>query len=100
MCSAPLRGADGDVVGAWVFWGLESSDARSRAEQFARVSAAPVGSTLQLLKHGQINPLRRLIRKWRLFERKSFWISAAAIVLLVLLVLALPDQLRLRRSSR
>jgi biotin carboxyl carrier protein len=82
VCSAPLRGADGGVVGAWVFWGLETSDARFRAEQFARVSAAPVGCTLQLLKHGQINPARRLIRKWRLFERRSFWISAAAVVLL------------------
>ncbi len=82
VCSAPLRSAGGAVVGAWVFWGLGSSDARWRIEQFARVSAAPVGSTLLLLKHGQINPARRLIRKWRLFERKSFWISAAALVLL------------------
>jgi biotin carboxyl carrier protein len=82
ICSAPLRGADGSVVGAWVFLGFESADARWRTEQFARVSAGPVGSALQLLRHGQINPLRRQIRKWRLFERKSFWISAAAVVLL------------------
>lgn len=82
VCSAPLKGTDGEVIGAWVFWGLESSDSRWRVEQFARLSAVPVGSTLQLLKHGQINPLRRLIRKWRLFERKSFWISTVAIVLL------------------
>jgi hypothetical protein len=82
VCSAPLRGADGSVVGAWVFWGLESSDARWRVEQFARLSAAPIGCSLQLLKHGQMNAARRLARKWRLFERRSFWISAAAFVLL------------------
>jgi len=81
VCSAPLRTSGGDVVGAGVFWGLETGDARSRAERFARVSAAPVGTSLQLLKHGQINPVRRLVRKWRLFERKSFWITTAAIVL-------------------
>ncbi len=33
VCSAPLRSADGGVVGGWVFWGLETSDARSRGEQ-------------------------------------------------------------------
>jgi biotin carboxyl carrier protein len=82
ICSAPLRGADGAVVGAWVFWGFESTDMRWRTEQFARVSAGPVGSSLQLLQHGQINPLSRQLRKWRLFERKSFWISAAAVMLL------------------
>ena len=83
VCSAPLRGADGGVVGGWIFWGLETSDARSRAERFARVAAAPVGTSLQLLKHGQINPVRRLLRKWRLLERKSFWITIAAIFLSV-----------------
>jgi multidrug efflux pump subunit AcrA (membrane-fusion protein) len=82
VCSAPLRGSDGNVVGAWVFWGLETADARGRAERFARVSAAPVGTALDLLKHAQVNPVRRLVRKWRLFERKSFWIAMAAIVLL------------------
>jgi multidrug efflux pump subunit AcrA (membrane-fusion protein) len=82
VCSGPLRGSDGSVIGGWIFWGLETSDARSRAERFARVSAAPVGVSLQLLKHGQINPVRRLVRKWRLLERKSFWIAIASIVLL------------------
>jgi biotin carboxyl carrier protein len=84
VCSAPLRSSDGGVAGAWVFWGLETSDARRRAERLARVAAAPLGVSLQLLKHGQVNPVRRLIRKWRLFERKSFWITMAAIVLLCL----------------
>jgi len=82
VCSAPLRSFDGSVVGGWIFWGLETSDARSRGERFARVSAGPVGVSLQLLKHGQINPVRRLIRKWRLFERKSFWIAIASVFLL------------------
>ena len=58
VCSAPLRSADGAVAGGWVFWGLETSDARSRSEKFARVAAAPVGTSLLLLKHGQINPVR------------------------------------------
>ena len=82
VCSAPLRSADGAVVGGWVFWGLENSDARSRGERFARVAAAPVGTSLVLLKHGQINPVRRLIRKWRLLERKSFWIAIASLFLI------------------
>jgi multidrug efflux pump subunit AcrA (membrane-fusion protein) len=82
VCSAPLRTSNGDVVGAWVFWGLETADTRDRAERFARVAAAPVGTALDLLKHGQVNPIRRMIGKWRLFERKAFWISAAAIILL------------------
>ena len=82
VCSAPLRGADGEVAGAWIFWGLDGFDARLRAERFARVSAGPVGSALQLLKHGQSNPARRAIRKWRLFERKSFWIACAGVLLL------------------
>ncbi len=82
VCSAPLRGADGAVVGGWVFWGLENSDARLRGQRFARVAAGPVGSSLVLLKHGQLNPLRRLIRKWRLLERKSFWIAIASVFLL------------------
>ena len=62
--------------------GSKSPDARSRAERFATVSAGPVGSSLLLLKHGQMNPVRRLIRKWKLFERKSFWITSAAVFLL------------------
>ena len=28
VCSAPLRGADGKIVGAWAFWGFESADTR------------------------------------------------------------------------
>jgi biotin carboxyl carrier protein len=84
VCSAPLRTADGEVVGAWVFWGLQSGDARIRAERFARVSAAPLGTSLQLLKQGQLNPVRRLIRKSRLLERKSFWVAVAAMLLLCL----------------
>lgn len=82
ICSAPLRATDGEIVGAWVFWGLDSADARTRAEQFASVASSPVGTALQLLKHGQVNPVRRLVRKWRLLERKSFWIAAAAVALL------------------
>ena len=82
VCSSPLRGADGEVAGAWDFWGLETPDARSRAERLARVASRPVGSALQLLKHGQSNIVKRSIRKWRLFERKSFWIATAGAVLL------------------
>lgn len=82
ICSSPLRGADGAIVGGWIFWGLDSSDKRSHGERFARVAAAPVGASLALLKQGQVNPVRHLIRKWRLFERKTFWISTAAVVLL------------------
>ena len=82
VCSAPLRGCDGGVVGGWIFWGLETSDARSRGERFARVAAGPVGASLLLLKHGQINPVRRLVRKWRLLERKSFWIAIVSVFLI------------------
>ena len=82
VCSAPLRGADGAVVGGWIFWGLETSDARWHGERFARVAAGPVGASLVLLKHGQTNPVRRSIRKWRLLERKSFWIAIASLFLL------------------
>jgi biotin carboxyl carrier protein len=82
VCSSALRGADGDVLGAWIFWGLDTPDERTRAERFAKVSSNPVGSALMLLKHGQMNPVRRMIRKWKLFERKSFWITSAAVFLL------------------
>jgi biotin carboxyl carrier protein len=82
VCSAPLRGADGKIAGAWVFWGLESTDGLMRAERFARVASGPIGSSLLLLKQGQLNPARRLIRKWRLLERKTFWIVIASLVLL------------------
>jgi biotin carboxyl carrier protein len=84
ICSAPLRSADGSVIGGWVFWGLDTADARERVRQFAAVSAVPLGCSLQMLKNGQINPARRMIRKWRLFERWSFWIATSLVVLLCL----------------
>jgi multidrug efflux pump subunit AcrA (membrane-fusion protein) len=82
VCSASLRASDGEVVGAWAFWGIGSGGECLRAERFARVSAAPIGTSLKLLKQGQVNPARRLIRKWRLFQSKAFWITIAATVLL------------------
>jgi biotin carboxyl carrier protein len=84
VCSAPLRAVEGEAVGAWVFWGVEGVEARTHAERFARVSAAPLGTALQLVRQGQVNPVRRLIRKWRLLERKSFWASVAVLALLCL----------------
>jgi hypothetical protein len=83
VCSAPVRGVDGSVVGAWIFWGLETAEECARAERFARVSSAPVGTALQLLHSGQLNPVRRLLRKWRLFERKAFWLTLAGVFLLL-----------------
>ena len=84
ICSAPLRDNDENVAGAWVFWGLETADDRTRAQRFALASSGPIGGTLHLLQHGRLGAVKRYLRKSRLLRRKSFWvgIGIAALALL------------------
>ncbi|MGD9128752.1 MAG: biotin/lipoyl-binding protein, partial [Planctomycetia bacterium] len=95
VVSSPLQNTEGEVVGAWLFFGERACFEKPNVLNFIRASGSRVASCLSLLQRASEGPIAKL--RQSLLPKKFSWKrkSIAIAVCAVIAILCLPIQYKI-----